>query len=168
MFSFLGTFHLVDLQAGFDDEVNFARLLHAITGDADASDEPASVACPYVDLHAFTARERHHFFGREKQTEAIVARLMEEPLLAVLGPSGSGKSSLVKAGVIPAAEERLPGLPVTVFRPGPHPFEAAALALKGYRGGSSPPRRSISCAPIRGRCICPWQAPREPLRPRLP
>jgi len=62
----------------------------------DLRDKP----CPYVGLDAF--REPTFFFGRESDTEALLAQLKKAPLVVVLGASGSGKSSLVIGGLLPA------------------------------------------------------------------
>jgi WD40 repeat protein len=65
----------------------------------DLTDKP----CPYVGLDAF--RDRAFFFGRESDTQALVAQLRDTPLVVVLGASGSGKSSLVMGGVLPALRD---------------------------------------------------------------
>src|SRR5262249_13414210 len=61
---------------------------------------------PYKGLRAFQEADAHDFFGRATLTEQLLTRLMEQDgtsqFLAVVGPSGSGKSSVVKAGLIPA------------------------------------------------------------------
>ncbi|MBE7557295.1 MAG: serine protease [Anaerolineales bacterium] len=58
--------------------------------------------CPYRSLEAFTEADAEFFFGRERVVARLVESLRREPrFLAVLGPSGSGKSSLVQAGLIP-------------------------------------------------------------------
>jgi WD40 repeat protein/serine/threonine protein kinase len=61
---------------------------------------------PYKGLHAFSAADYKNYFGREKLTDKLIKKLNETTeftrFLAVVGPSGSGKSSLVKAGLIPA------------------------------------------------------------------
>ena len=56
---------------------------------------------PYPGLRPFTAQQAHLFFGREEQTDELVRRLRLRRLLAVTGTSGSGKSSLVQAGLLP-------------------------------------------------------------------
>src|SRR3712207_7103956 len=58
---------------------------------------PRSTLFPYTTLF-----RSHLFFGREKETEDLVALLRTEALVMVAGDSGSGKSSLVKAGLVPA------------------------------------------------------------------
>src|SRR4051794_32862978 len=77
-------------------------------------DEPAkgasSVACPYKGLAYFEAADAGFFCGRERLVDALVARLAVSRLVAVVGPSGSGKSSLVRAGLLPALQSgALPG-----------------------------------------------------------
>lgn len=93
-------------------------------------DEP----CPYRGLEAFRAADRPYFFGRQRLLEQLLAHLQEHRLLAVVGPSGSGKSSLVLAGLLPALEAgALPDsalwrcLPPMV--PGSEPLRSLARAL---------------------------------------
>jgi len=62
----------------------------------DLKDKP----CPYVGLDAF--RSHDFFFGRESDTKALLEQIRRTPLVVVLGASGSGKSSLVMGGVLPA------------------------------------------------------------------
>ena len=61
--------------------------------------------CPYVGLDAFSEIEQGIFFGRERLVEESLRMLARSRLLAVIGPSGSGKSSLVLAGLLPALRE---------------------------------------------------------------
>ena len=58
--------------------------------------------CPYRGLDTFTEKHHEYFFGRKRVVDRLSEKLQEEPpLLVVLGPSGSGKSSVVQAGLIP-------------------------------------------------------------------
>lgn len=59
---------------------------------------------PYVGLRPFERHESLLFFGREEQVDQLLDKLGEIHFLAVLGLSGSGKSSLVRAGLLPALE----------------------------------------------------------------
>ncbi len=61
-----------------------------------------SVACPYRGLLPYDADDADSFFGRETDVAACLRRLRDVGVLAVVGPSGIGKSSLVRAGVVPA------------------------------------------------------------------
>jgi len=63
------------------------------------------IGSPFVGLSAFTLEESHLFFGRDKEISEIVDKLKEENILAVVGDSGSGKSSVIKAGVLPKCIE---------------------------------------------------------------
>ena len=68
------------------------------------------VVCPYKGLASFDADDAEYFFGRERLVAELVARLVGAPLLAIVGPSGSGKSSAMRAGLLPAlAGGVLPG-----------------------------------------------------------
>jgi class 3 adenylate cyclase/WD40 repeat protein/energy-coupling factor transporter ATP-binding protein EcfA2 len=65
---------------------------------------PAAAECPYRGLLAFEAHDRHLFFGREEVVADVLARIAPGRLLAVVGASGSGKSSLLRAGVLAAVQ----------------------------------------------------------------
>jgi DNA-binding SARP family transcriptional activator/WD40 repeat protein len=68
------------------------------------------VVCPYKGLAFFDVADAEYFFGRERLVAELVARLVEAPLLAVAGPSGSGKSSVARAGLVAALQSGvLPG-----------------------------------------------------------
>jgi DNA-binding SARP family transcriptional activator/WD40 repeat protein/class 3 adenylate cyclase len=99
-----------------------------------ASAVAALAGCPYKGLARFEAADAANFFGRERLVAELVARLAESPLLAVVGPSGSGKSSLVRAGLLPAlAAGVLPaGSPwhSTILCPGPSPVRELADRLR--------------------------------------
>ena len=94
---------------------------------------------PYPGLDAFTEDEAAVFFGRDAQVTELVRRLQQSPerpedrFIALVGASGSGKSSLVQAGVIPRLRERRwTVLPVST--PGTNPFGALAHALARIDG----------------------------------
>lgn len=80
---------------------------------------------PYLGLDAYEEDDAELFFGREEPLDELVERINAQPLLAVLGPSGIGKSSLLRAGLLPAAARgRLRGgTASTLITPGPHPGE---------------------------------------------
>jgi len=89
---------------------------------------------PYPGLDAFTESDAAVFFGRDAQIAELAGRLQRTPdrlldrFIALVGASGSGKSSLVQAGVIPWLRERRWTI-VPVFTPGTNPFGALAGAL---------------------------------------
>lgn len=105
--------------------------------DAATAADFAQVENPYKGLRAFSQADVADFFGRKALTERLLERLAEERadarFLAVVGPSGSGKSSVVSAGLVPAL--RRGGLPgseqwfVAEILPSTHPFDELELAL---------------------------------------
>ena len=96
---------------------------------------------PFKGLQSFDVDDAGLFFGREALIARLVERLHDERFLAVVGASGSGKSSLVRAGVIPALQQGEPladdiespegseRWPVHLLTPTAHPLEALALSL---------------------------------------
>jgi WD40 repeat protein len=95
-------------------------------GLPDYSLPPADVPCPYKGLVPFEPGDADIFFGREQLVEDLVGRLDEDRFLAVVGPSGSGKSSLVRAGVVPKLQLRDERLRPAVLSPGQHPLAELA------------------------------------------
>ncbi len=96
------------------------------------------MACPYKGLAAFEAEDAEYFFGREELVAELTARLAGTRFLAVVGPSGSGKSSVVRAGLLPAVwAGALPGSEdwqTLVLTPGAHPLEELAVRLSLLQG----------------------------------
>src|ERR1700722_6139353 len=89
---------------------------------------------PFPGLRPFRDDEEHLFFGRESQVDSIIDKLASARFLAVVGTSGSGKSSLVNCGLRPALHRGLMAGPGTAwfmvqFRPGNHPIRAMARAI---------------------------------------
>ena len=89
---------------------------------------------PFPGLRPFREDEEHLFFGRESQVDAIVDKLAATRFLAVVGNSGSGKSSLVNCGLRPALHGGLMASAGTAwriaqFRPGSDPLRALANEL---------------------------------------
>ncbi|MBD1921210.1 WD40 repeat domain-containing protein [Microcoleus sp. FACHB-831] len=84
--------------------------------------------CPYKGLSPFTKEDAAFFCGRDKFTKTLVDTVQQRPFLAVIGNSGSGKSSVVFAGLIPKLEE-LGGWKFITFRPTNNPFFQLANEL---------------------------------------
>jgi len=93
----------------------------------------APVVCPFKGLASFDTVDAPYFFGREKLVAELVARFVGARLLGIVGPSGSGKSSVMRAGLLPAlASGVLPGSESWIqvlIRPGEHPLRELADAM---------------------------------------
>ncbi|MEZ5355374.1 MAG: ATP-binding protein, partial [Bryobacteraceae bacterium] len=99
----------------------------------------AALAHPFPGLRPFEPNESFLFFGREAHTRELLRRLGEHRMLAVVGTSGSGKSSLVRAGLLPALYSGHlagagTGWRIAVMRPGSAPLDELAKSL-GAVGG---------------------------------
>jgi WD40 repeat protein len=134
---FLAIFTWVDMRRGVDAERGLAELRCAILGIARGTDPgmgPNTDECPYRGLEAFDEEHAHLYFGRESYVQRVLEQLRRGRFLAVVGPSGSGKSSLVRAGVVPRLRAgELPGSarwPALILRPGAHPLAALAGRLR--------------------------------------
>jgi WD40 repeat protein/DNA-binding SARP family transcriptional activator len=96
---------------------------------------------PYKGLRAFEEADAADFFGREVLTAHLIDRLHTGRFLAVVGPSGSGKSSVVRAGLVPALRRgALPGSEswrIVEMVPGAYPLEELEAAV--LRAADSPP-----------------------------
>ncbi|MDM0053752.1 TIR domain-containing protein [Variovorax sp. J22R115] len=125
------------------DPIEFTKLVRALLGDHDSLQAVRLVETPYIGLRSFDMAHAHLFFGREKEIVRVLEELRHGSLLMVAGDSGSGKSSLIKAGVIPrflggALEDHARDLPderawvCIEMRPGSpsrDPFENLAHAV---------------------------------------
>ena len=114
-----------------------------------AGDEPPTPGePPFKGLEFFDETDARLFFGRETLTADLVERLGSGTFMAVVGASGSGKSSLVRAGVVPAVrEQNQTDWTIRTFTPTARPLEALALALTtrdAATGRSASPRETAT------------------------
>jgi serine/threonine protein kinase len=95
---------------------------------------------PYPGLTAFQEHDADRFFGRGRDVQRMVSRVRELPLTAIVGPSGVGKSSFVRAGVGPALKASGETWDVVTVRPGRHPLAALATVVERLttRPGNAP------------------------------
>ncbi|MEV0756503.1 hypothetical protein [Streptosporangium sp. NPDC050280] len=110
------------------------RTLAAEFASADAAERAKEGEdAPYLGLVTFDPGDADRFFGRKDLVAELCARLENTSLLAVFGPSGSGKSSLLRAGLLPTLwGGALPGSetwPTLLLTPGEHPLEELAIGL---------------------------------------
>ena len=141
---FLSTRTWIDLRKGIEDTRAFQSLIHGIKGlplGPERAIEPRNDISPYRGLQAFDEDHAEFFFGRDGDIQRLIEKLKVTRFIAVIGSSGSGKSSLVRAGVVPALKKGV--LPesdtwaVRVFTPGAHPLASlAANLLRLYPGES--------------------------------
>ena len=115
--------------------------------------------CPFKGLASFEAADADYFFGRERLVAELVARLVGAGFLGIVGPSGSGKSSLLRAGLLPAlAAGVLPGSERwrrVLIRPGEHPLEELGRALGSEDADPLGSRHRLACA---GRAAACWRS----------
>jgi WD40 repeat protein/DNA-binding SARP family transcriptional activator len=95
--------------------------------------DDAVVVCPFKGLAFFDVGDADYFYGREQIVGDLVSRLADGPFVGIVGPSGGGKSSIVRAGLVSAlARGALPGSAgwrVLLIRPGEHPCAELARVL---------------------------------------
>jgi hypothetical protein len=141
------------IYAARDDErwTMLLRSLRSLGVSPDLSFEWDHTRNPYPGLEAFQPDDAGVFFGRDDEISAIVGRMrptmdrMDAQAVTVVGPSGSGKSSLVRAGLVarlrPSAEFHVP----PPLNPGVAPIAALAGSLAtGWSMGPSGSRRDLS------------------------
>ena len=134
----------VQFSRTLDDAEAFRRLVCGIRGiepGAGPNGPPFEGQCPYRGLEPFRLEHAPFFFGREAQIDWLLENRLTpmgrsghaQRFLAILGPSGSGKSSLALAGLVPALRagkvEGSATWPVAILRPGYDPFENLTFEL---------------------------------------
>jgi DNA-binding SARP family transcriptional activator/WD40 repeat protein len=124
------------LEAELAGSVVALQSTHARADRLAAPDGEGRVVCPFKGLATFEVDDAEYFFGREQLVAELVARLVGAPLLAVVGPSGSGKSSALRAGLLPAlAGGVLPGSDgwaQVLIRPGEQPMRELRRAASAF------------------------------------
>ena len=173
---FLSTRTWIDLRSGIENTRPFQLLINAIKGVAPGPDAPVEKRddiCPYRGLRTFDEEHAEFFFGRDADVQRLVEKLKASRFLAVIGASGSGKSSVVRAGLIPALRHgraaRKPNVGDTRAHAGRAPADfigrATAQALSTRRHAedarSDDGRRA---QPASGRVACDGRAPRNRAR----
>ncbi|MFE6410828.1 hypothetical protein ACFVOR_28320 [Streptomyces sp. NPDC057837] len=118
------------------DAGDWEKRWRAVTDDLAAvpRDDAGDEESPYRGLMRFEPRDAEVFFGRDRLVESLEELVRAHRCAVVLGPSGSGKSSLLRAGLVPRLREGLePGTPLAAIRvltPGAHPVRAHAERLR--------------------------------------
>lgn len=141
--TFLASTTWVEFRQSLDDEDAFHRLKCGIRGFEPGAGPGQAIyegQCPYRGLQTFQPEHAAFFFGREARIEWLLDELRngfntkeENRFLGIVGASGSGKSSLARAGLVPALRNGLlpdsDKWPIIICRPGPDPLEELAKSL---------------------------------------
>jgi WD40 repeat protein/tRNA A-37 threonylcarbamoyl transferase component Bud32 len=126
-----------------------ARILAAAAGPV------AEGGCPFKGLASFEPDDASYFFGRERLVAELVARVVGAGFLGIVGPSGSGKSSVLRAGLIPAlASGVLPGSEgwrQVLLRPGERPLDELRRTLES--DAEDPLAEALDALPAGGRLL---------------
>ncbi len=93
-----------------------------------------SEECPYQSLNAFTPETAQFFFGREAEVNELCGKLRRANFVPVLGPSGSGKSSVVRAGLV--TRLRTEGWQAVAMKPDKQPMVELEKALRHFFEGA--------------------------------
>lgn len=150
-FLFLNTW--VDLRDQADQESAIEAIARAVGGvSADAGELLSVAVCPYRALEVFREEHAALFFGREAAANDLLDRVTHHSLVALVGASGSGKSSVAQAGLVSLLRRQRPpqrAWDAVVFRPGDSPFHrlaASLLPLLREAGRCASSRRTVTTA----------------------
>lgn len=95
---------------------------------------------PYMGLRSFREADASRFFGQDRLVASLMDRVLgPSAFTALVGPSGSGKSSAVQAGLLPLLRSEAPQLGVALMQPGSQPFAELEASLAAWAGGPVPP-----------------------------
>ena len=97
---------------------------------SEVKSRPFCAASPYRGLKAFQESDRDVFFGRNATILQLLRAVAQHSLLMISGASGSGKSSVVYAGLLPQLAKRVQGFRSFKMKPGSDPFESLKWALR--------------------------------------
>lgn len=142
----------VEFQSNLDESEPLRRLVAGIKGMEPGAQPTISIAypldapklCPYRGLEAFGTDHAPFFFGRHQLVQTILQHIeadltsdYQHRFLAIIGPSGSGKSSFVRAGVVHELKQGLiatsDNWPMLIFDPSSNPLKSFAISLEGCR-----------------------------------
>ena len=154
-----GRSDLSDAEAELAGKVTDLQLVREQARTLSDPATPARAAnegiCPFKGLASFEPVDADYFFGRERLVAELVARLVGAGFLGIVGPSGSGKSSVLRAGLLPAlAGGVLPGSGGwwrLLMRPGERPLQELRRVL--VSGAKDPLGEALDTLPANGRLL---------------
>lgn len=123
---------LAYVRACAGDAGEWERRWQEVAAEQQPAAAPAGERSPYVGLAAFQPADADRFFGRETLIEDLLDRLARRSFVAVFGASGSGKSSVLRAGLVAQWQVRGAARRVVLFTPGAHPLEECAVQLSRF------------------------------------
>ena len=130
------------------DRAHRTRDAHVLLQELEALSTGGRIAVlghdgnPFAGLAPFQEADADRFYGRAREVGAVLARLRHCPLIALAGPSGVGKSSLVRAGIIPLLKRSGEGWDALTLRPGRSPLAALSAILGELARSSTDPAAS--------------------------
>ncbi|HEX3262178.1 MAG TPA: protein kinase, partial [Solirubrobacterales bacterium] len=154
-----GRSDLSEVEAELAGKVTDLQLMRerarTLAGPATPARGSTEGICPFKGLASFEPADAEYFFGRERLVAELVARLVGVRFLGIVGPSGSGKSSVLRAGLLPAlAEGALPGSERwrrLLLRPGERPLDELRRAL--VSGARDPLVEALDALPANERLL---------------
>nr|WP_314464289.1 caspase family protein [uncultured Novosphingobium sp.] len=118
------------------DKGEFVFIAPGMTPDLPVAPPLSLEFNPWRGLLPYAESDADLFFGRAKIVDRCVELLEGDRFLAIVAPSGNGKSSLLHAGVLPRLVACIPELKIAMIRPGEHPFEALSAGLMEIGAGA--------------------------------
>ncbi|MEH1900005.1 MAG: caspase family protein [Nostoc sp.] len=119
------------IQLGWGSSITLVSYKHETQAETfEVKDE-----CPYQGLKAFEAEQKQFFFGRKQVVRKILEKLAQKPFVSIIGPSGSGKSSVVQAGLIPELDDSIWQI-LPPIKPGFQPLQELRGVLKAFFPGA--------------------------------
>ncbi|MEH2008371.1 nSTAND1 domain-containing NTPase, partial [Nostoc sp.] len=123
------------IQLGWGSSITLVSYKHETQAETfEVKDE-----CPYQGLKAFEAEQKQFFFGRKQVVRKILGKLAQKPFVPIIGPSGSGKSSVVQAGLIPELDRSVWQI-LPPIKPGFQPLQELRGVLKAFFPGAKKER----------------------------
>jgi signal transduction histidine kinase len=125
----------VDMRKGVGEPLQLEILAKAVHGEPPSPSLVETIVariCPYRGLRPFREEDAGFFFGRDSFVGSLVKAIGQHQLVAVIGPSGSGKSSVVSAGLLPRLRRIDPNSciwEIVEFRPGDRPLQSLSASL---------------------------------------
>ncbi len=126
-----------DKELRYKDSRELMRALEPFLPGRFSTVQLAFDESPYAGLSSFQESDAARFFGRSREIAAAVNRIRERPVMGVVGPSGVGKSSFVRAGLVPALKSSGEQWEAFVIRPGRNPLSAVAAMMTPMVGSTS-------------------------------